>query len=112
MKTQEQDWDAEAAERAVAVLKAVSDPSRYRLLWELSHGEMPVGALAETLGAHLAATSQHLAKLRAAGLVSSRREGTRVFYRTAGTHIRGLLEEVALVADHPGDPPPPTPPTP
>ncbi|MFC5800074.1 hypothetical protein [Streptomyces formicae] len=41
------------------------------------------------LGAHVAATSQHLAKLRAAGLVSSRREGT---YRADGTHVRDLLE--------------------
>lgn len=47
----------------MAVLKAVADPSRYRLLWALSRRELPVGELAELLGAHVAATSQHLAKL-------------------------------------------------
>ncbi|QIB47229.1 ArsR/SmtB family transcription factor [Streptomyces aureoverticillatus] len=96
MDAQGQSWDAEAADRAVAVLKAVADPSRYRLLWALSRQELPVSALAELLGAHVAATSQHLAKLRAAGLVVSRREGTRIYYRAAD--VRGLLDEAALVA--------------
>ncbi|MFF3875898.1 ArsR/SmtB family transcription factor [Streptomyces sp. NPDC001978] len=97
MDAQEQAWDAEAAERAVAVLKAVADPSRYRLLWALSGRELPVSELAGILGAHVAATSQHLAKLRAAGLVTTRREGTRIYYRAAS--VRGLLEEAQLVAD-------------
>ncbi|EPH42027.1 metalloregulator ArsR/SmtB family transcription factor [Streptomyces aurantiacus] len=96
MDAQGQAWDAAAADRAVAVLKAVADPSRYRLLWALSRQELPVSALAELLGAHVAATSQHLAKLRAAGLVVSRREGTRIYYRAA--EVRGLLDEAALVA--------------
>lgn len=98
MDAQERVWDAEAADRAVAVLKAVADPSRYRLLWALSNGELPVSALAELLGAHVAATSQHLAKLRAAGLVDSRREGTRIYYRAADTHVRTLLEGAMLAA--------------
>ncbi|MFE3876891.1 ArsR/SmtB family transcription factor [Kitasatospora sp. NPDC059146] len=90
-------WDADAAERAVAVLKAVADPSRYRLLWALSRRELPVSELAELLGAHVAATSQHLAKLRVAGLVVARREGTRIFYRA--TEVRGLLTEAAVIAN-------------
>ncbi|GAA1154115.1 DNA-binding transcriptional ArsR family regulator [Kitasatospora gansuensis] len=98
MGAQVQPWDAAGAERAVAVLKAVADPARYRLLWALSGAELPVSALAELLGAHVAATSQHLAKLRAAGLVDSRREGTRIFYRAAeGPDVRGLLEAALLV---------------
>ncbi|UKY47751.1 ArsR/SmtB family transcription factor [Streptomyces inhibens] len=98
MGTQVTSWDAAAADRAVAVLKAVADPSRYRLLWALCGQELPVSALAELLGAHVAATSQHLAKLRAAGLVESRREGTRIYYR-AGARVRGLMEEATLVAN-------------
>ncbi|MFJ8330190.1 ArsR/SmtB family transcription factor [Streptomyces sp. NPDC094437] len=102
MGTQVRSWDAEGADRAVAVLKAVADPSRYRLLWALSGQELPVSALAEILGAHVAATSQHLARLRAAGLVDSRREGTRIYYRAA-SRVRGLLEEASLVADASAD---------
>ncbi|MFE9116005.1 ArsR/SmtB family transcription factor [Streptomyces sp. NPDC007172] len=98
MGAQMDSWDAERADRAVAVLKAVADPSRYRLLWALGGAELPVSALADILGAHVAATSQHLAKLRAAGLVASRREGTRIYYRAAHPGVRGLLEEASVVA--------------
>ncbi|MGW9135995.1 ArsR/SmtB family transcription factor [Streptomyces sp. NPDC055681] len=99
MGTQVTSWDAAGADRAVAVLKAVADPSRYRLLWALSGQELPVSALAELLGAHVAATSQHLARLRATGLVTSRREGTRIYYRAAGPQVRELMEGALLVAN-------------
>lgn len=104
MEAQVASWDAERAERSVAVLKAVADPSRYRLLWALSERELPVSRLAELIGAHVAATSQHLAKLRAAGLVASRREGTRIYYRAAGRQVRALLESAVLAGDAAGDP--------
>jgi DNA-binding transcriptional ArsR family regulator len=93
---QEEVWDAEAAERAVAVLRAVADPSRFHLLWVLSGRELPVSELARMLGAHVAATSQHLARLRAAGLVTTRREGTRIYYQAAGGCA--LLEQAQRLA--------------
>lgn len=104
MEAQVASWDEERAERSVAVLKAVADPSRYRLLWALSERELPVSRLAELIGAHVAATSQHLAKLRAAGLVASRREGTRIYYRAAGRQVRALLESAVLAGDAAGAP--------
>lgn len=102
MEAQVASWDEERAERSVAVLKAVADPSRYRLLWALSERELPVSRLAELIEAHVAATSQHLAKLRSAGLVTSRREGTRIFYRAAGPQVRALLESAVLATDEAG----------
>ncbi|MEU8579365.1 ArsR/SmtB family transcription factor [Streptomyces abikoensis] len=85
------------AVRTVVVLKAVADPTRLRLLWALQRGEQSVGRLSELVGAHYAAVSQHLARLRAAGLVTSRRDGTRMYYRTADEQVPSLLEEAALV---------------
>ncbi|MFG3282296.1 ArsR/SmtB family transcription factor [Streptomyces sp. NPDC048111] len=111
MGAQRESWDEDRADRAVTVLKAVADPSRYRLLWALSGAELPVSTLAELIGAHVAATSQHLAKLRAAGLVTSRRDGTRIYYRAAGPAVRTLLEDASLAALTP-PPPPATPPAP
>ncbi|WP_427919070.1 ArsR/SmtB family transcription factor [Streptomyces sp. cg40] len=104
MEAQVASWDEEQAERSVAVLKAVADPSRYRLLWALTERELPVSRLAELIGAHVAATSQHLARLRAAGLVDSRREGTRIYYRAAGRQVRALLESAVLAGDAVGAP--------
>ena len=60
----------------------------------------PVNELAELVGAQPAAVSQHLAKLRLARLVRSRREGTRIFYVLDDAHVRRLVEEVLSHADH------------
>ncbi|MDI3420367.1 ArsR/SmtB family transcription factor [Streptomyces luteolus] len=84
---------------AVVVLKAVADSTRFTVLWELTQGERAVGQLAELAGAQVAAVSQHLARLRTAGLVTSRRVGTHVYYRAAGEHVRALLEHAVLVAE-------------
>ncbi|MFJ5676586.1 ArsR/SmtB family transcription factor [Streptomyces sp. NPDC093097] len=89
------------SEQAVAVLKAVADTTRFRVLWALTQREYAVGQLAELVGAHVAAVSQHLARLRAVGLVVSRREGTRIFYRVAGDHVRTLLEGAVVAAQAP-----------
>jgi DNA-binding transcriptional ArsR family regulator len=44
--------------------------------------------------------SQHLSKLRFAGLVEGRRDGRRVVYRLRGAHVRNLLAEALFHADH------------
>jgi ArsR family transcriptional regulator, lead/cadmium/zinc/bismuth-responsive transcriptional repressor len=84
----------------VDVLKAIADPTRFQILHEVSERECAVGQLAELVGAHVAAVSQHLAKLRAAGLVTARRDGTRIFYRAANSHVAGVLAEAGLLAGY------------
>jgi DNA-binding transcriptional ArsR family regulator len=59
-----------------------------------------VAGLAELAGAAPTAVSQHLAKLRLAGLVKGRREGTFIYYSTANNHVRGLLSQALFHADH------------
>ncbi|MFF4410742.1 ArsR/SmtB family transcription factor [Streptomyces sp. NPDC001262] len=95
------DAQAHRVEQAVAVLKAVADPTRFQVLWALTRREHSVGQLADMVGAHVAAVSQHLARLRSAGLVASRREGTRIYYRAAGDQVRTLLEGAVLAAQGP-----------
>lgn len=87
-------------EAAVRVLKLLCDPTRLRIVWTLIHGEHSVNALADHVGARPAAVSQHLAKLRAADLVSVRREGNRIFYAARNEHIERLVAEALLQADH------------
>ncbi|MGW1198286.1 ArsR/SmtB family transcription factor [Streptomyces sp. NPDC002536] len=99
------DAQAHRVEQAVAVLKAVADPTRFQVLWALTRREHSVGQLADMVGAHVAAVSQHLARLRSAGLVASRREGTRIYYRAAGDQVRTLLEGAVLAAQGPAAPP-------
>ena len=61
----------------------LTDPKRLMLLDVLREGEHSVGDLAEELGCNLANASQHLAVLRTAGLVDTRRSGTTILYTLA-----------------------------
>ena len=65
---------------AASVMKAMSSETRLRILCALSGGELPVNQLAEMTGQSSSAISQHLTKLRAAGLVDSRREAQTIYY--------------------------------
>jgi len=65
------------------VCRVLTDPKRLMLLDVLRDGEHSVGDLAEELGCSLANASQHLAVLRSAGLVDTRRSGTTILYRLA-----------------------------
>lgn len=85
---------------AVGMLKLLGDETRLRVIWALLEGEHSVNDLAERVGAQPAAVSQHLAKLRLARLVRSRRQGTRIFYVVDDLHVRRLVEEVLTHADH------------
>ncbi|WP_433223310.1 ArsR/SmtB family transcription factor [Dactylosporangium sp. CS-047395] len=80
--------------------RLLADPTRIKILWALLQGESSVACLAELVGAAPTAVSQHLAKLRLAGLVKGRREGTFVHYSAADTHVRALLAEALFHADH------------
>lgn len=74
------------------LFKTLGHPARVRILELLRDGEQPVGALQEALGLDSGGTSQHLAALRRASLVETRREGTSVFYRVADGTVFALLE--------------------
>jgi DNA-binding transcriptional ArsR family regulator len=87
-------------EVAVSTLGLLADPTRLRILWLLARGEREVGQLSDLTGATASATSQHLAKLRLAGLVSVRKQGRNHIYSTRGVHVRNLINEALYYADH------------
>lgn len=76
---------------ATDLLRMLSDPTRFSVLWALAQGESNVACLAELAGTSATAVSQHLSKLRLAGLVSGRREGTFVYYTVAEGPLGALL---------------------
>jgi rhodanese-related sulfurtransferase/DNA-binding transcriptional ArsR family regulator len=78
---------------------ALSSGTRLEFLELLAQGERSVDQLATLTGVSVANTSQHLQKLRAAGLVLGRKEGQYVFYRLAGDEVVGLLELLGLVGE-------------
>src|SRR5258708_7936614 len=63
------------------LFKALSDPDRVRIVALLAHGELCVCHIEEALDDSQPSVSRHLAMLRAAGVVESRREGNWVYYQ-------------------------------
>jgi rhodanese-related sulfurtransferase/predicted transcriptional regulator len=78
--------------------KALSSGRRVEILDVLANGERSVDRLASTAGLSVANTSQHLQILRDAGLVSARREGTRVLYRLAAPEVYALWSSLRSLA--------------
>ncbi len=103
------EFAGQAAE-AVKVLKSIAHEGRLLVLCYLSEaGEMSVGELARRVGLSQSALSQHLAKLRAEGLVATRKQAQTVFYRIDQPKVLTLLSVLhdlycpdLGVADHEG----------
>jgi DNA-binding transcriptional ArsR family regulator len=85
---------------AVVLFGLLADDTRLRLLWALTVGEYDVKTLIRIAGSSKTSTSQHLARLRDAGLVTVRREGRRAIYQAGGRHIRKLIKEAIHQAAH------------
>ena len=80
--------------RFAAVGRALSDPKRLCVLESLAAGELSVSDLSSRVGCQVPNMSQHLAVLRSAGLVQSRRDGSTVYYRLADVRV---LEAYRLI---------------
>ncbi len=82
---------AERAEDAAELLASMANPKRLLVLCHLVEGERSVGDLATLVELGQSALSQHLSKMRALGLVKTRRSGQTIFYRLASAEVRTLL---------------------
>lgn len=84
---------------AAEVLRHLADPTRLHLLGLLGE-EQDVSTLTSRVPASRSSVSQHLGRLRLAGLVRARREGRRMLYRITSDHLTGLVAEALEFADH------------
>lgn len=74
-------------QRFAAVGRALADPKRLCVLESLAEGELSVGDLSARVRCQVPNMSQHLSVLRSAGLVSSRRDGSTVYYRLTNERV-------------------------
>ena len=81
-------------QRYAAVGRALADPKRLCVLESLADGEMSVSELSTHASCQVPNMSQHLAVLRSAGLVSTRRDGSTIYYRLADPRV---LEAYRLI---------------
>ena len=87
---------------AVEVFRMLAEGTRIQILWSLIDGEKSVNELAGSIGKPGPSVSQHLAKLRMARLVRTRREGTQIFYQLENDHVRQLIIDGVHNAEHAG----------
>ena len=85
---------------AASVFQMLAEPTRLHLLWTLAQGDADVTTLSLNTEASRTSVSQHLAKLRLAGLAVSRRESRHIVYSMPDGHLRRLVLEALNYADH------------
>ena len=81
-------------QRFAAVGRALADAKRLCVLESVAAGEMSVSDLSVRVGCQVPNMSQHLAVLRSAGLVTTRRDGSTIYYRLADQRV---LEAYRLI---------------
>lgn len=81
----------EDVDQAAALLKAIANEKRIVILCLLFEGEKSVGELESLLDLSQSALSQHLARLRAANIVKTRREAQTIFYSLNGEAAASVL---------------------
>jgi len=91
------DLDTER-QRSAVVARALGDPKRLCVLESLAGGEASVGELATRVSCQVPNMSQHLAVLRSAGLVTTRREGNTVYYRLVDPKILEACKLLQTIA--------------
>lgn len=99
MRAHDDTTDAARLQVAAEVLGHLADPTRLHLLRLLSV-EQDVSSLVAQVPASRSSVSQHLGRLRLAGLVRARREGRRMLYRITSDHLADLVAEALGYADH------------
>jgi DNA-binding transcriptional ArsR family regulator len=87
----------ETIDRMESLLNIASDSTRLKILYSISEGEKNVSEIVDEVGASQSLVSHQLMILREANLVSTRKEGTKVFYSLADDHVIALLK---VVYDH------------
>jgi ArsR family transcriptional regulator len=85
-------------DRSAAIAKALADAKRLCVVERLAEGERSVSDLSRDVGCQVPNMSQHLSVLRSAGIVTSRREGSTVFYRLADPQVLEVYRLLMQVA--------------
>lgn len=80
-----------SARAAARFLKVLGNEQRLKILCELQQGERAVAALERAIGLGQSAVSQHLARLRAEGLVTTRREAQMVYYSLSDPDVERVI---------------------
>ena len=79
---------------AAATFALLASPPRLHIAWLAAHNRCDVGTLARRSGLSIPTASQHLAKLRLAGIVSATREGRHTYYAVDDPHVLAMIGQM------------------
>jgi len=99
-RLQDEMIDSQIANRVAEIFKALSDPTRLRIISALVGRELCVHTLTEVLGVSQSAISHQLRLMRQLHLVRFRKEGRHVYYTLDDDHIRDLFQQGLLHVEH------------
>ena len=85
-------------QRTAVIGRALADPKRLCVLESLAEGELSVSELSTRVGCQVPNMSQHLAVLRSAGLVATRREGSTIYYRLSDPRVLEAYQLLQSIA--------------
>jgi DNA-binding transcriptional ArsR family regulator len=84
--------DLEALGQAAECLRVLAHPHRLRMIQMLLQGDYTVGELAQACDLPTAMASEHLRLMQRCGLLSSEKDGRKVFYRVAEPHLKSIMK--------------------
>lgn len=88
------------SDKAAEVAAVLANARRLEIMYALVLGELSVGAIAQQVSLSKSEVSQHLAKLRRADLVKTRRDAQTIFYSTRSPEVEALLRRLKDIADN------------
>ncbi|EUJ37738.1 ArsR/SmtB family transcription factor [Brochothrix campestris] len=87
-------------EQVTGLYKALSDPTRLKILLEIAAGEIAVNEIAAAIEAKQSTVSHQLRVLKQAKLVKTRREGTTIYYTLDDPHVMMILKQTIAHVTH------------
>lgn len=100
MKNGRKNLEQESLIAVTQLFKALSDPTRLKILLQIAQGEIAVNDIALAIDAKQSTVSHQLRLLKQANLVKTRREGTTIFYTVDDTHVIEILNQTIAHVSH------------
>ena len=97
---EEKNLEQESLIAVTQLFKALSDPTRLKILLQIAQGEIAVNEIALAIDAKQSTVSHQLRLLKQANLVKTRREGTTIFYTVDDTHVIEILNQTIAHVSH------------
>lgn len=100
LPTREEIISNDLLDMSMTILKTLAEPARLQMLWALSQSEHSLSELAQFVGVSPTVAGQLLARLRATGVLQTRKDGRHVIYSMQDERLKPFIGQVLDFADY------------